>query len=66
MLDEAVNSNASREERTQMFYDLQDAVKASGKILPLYEKTVNFAEKPGFDVSDSIRADGYLVANYLK
>lgn len=66
LLDEAVNSSADREERAQMFYDLQDQVAAIGKIVPLYEKTINFAQANGVDISSGIRADGYLTASYLK
>lgn len=66
LLDEAVNSSAERSERAELFYDLQDQVAAIGKIVPLYEKTINFAQVNGVDVSSGIRADGYLTASYLK
>ena len=66
LLDQACTSLADQAARTQMFYQLQDEVKDYGKVLPLFEKTTNFAEANGVDCSSSVQADGYLVPMFLK
>ncbi len=65
LLDKAALSAASKEERIVMFADLQDQIKAYGKILPFFEMTANYAEIKGVDASKTIQADGFLVPYFF-
>lgn len=65
LLDKAALSNESQDVRKPMFADLQDQIKAYGKVLPLFELTTNYAEAKGVDVSKTIEGDGYLVPYYF-
>lgn len=66
-LDHAANSMGSQEERTTELYEVQDLMKDYGKILPLYETTINYALiSSDVDISDSVMADGYLFPQNIK
>jgi len=66
-LDAACVSTASQEERTQMFYEVQDEVAAYGKCLPICEGTYNYAVANGnIDLSQTFSGDGWLTLNYIQ
>lgn len=54
-----------QEDRTELIYELQDALHDFGKLLPLFENTVNFAIAGDIDISRSVQADGYLIPDFI-
>ena len=56
----------TQENRTEKLHELQDALHDFGKILPLYEGSINYAiADSAIDISHSVQADGYLIPDLI-
>lgn len=54
------------DERLEKLYEMQDSIKDFGKILPIYESTINYAvADSSIDISHSVQADGYLIPDLI-
>jgi ABC-type transport system substrate-binding protein len=67
LLDEACNSTASQEERTEMFYEVQDMMYETGRCLPICEGTYNYAvANESLDLSKTFDSEGWLTVWYIQ
>ena len=63
---EACYTVDTQENRTAKLAELQDALKEFGKMLPIYEGSINYAiYDDSIDISHSVQADGYLIPDFI-
>ncbi len=66
LIREACFTSLPDDERLEKLYEMQDAIKEFGKILPIYESTVNYViADESIDITHSVQADGYLLMNFI-
>ena len=66
LIREACFTMLPEEERAGKLDEMQDAIHDFGKILPIYESTINYAvADSSIDISRSVQADGYLIPDLI-